>query len=290
MRALADLRAAGLLGIVQTGSTPEFRPLALSHIEGNLAAVYVLAYPHALEACADETLDSVDIDDTPTDLSEGKIPFHAHARESSHHEPLRGTDLDHATREQKSQPWRTGPLWSRHITPKRKDERLRAAWAVKMSLLGAKNLSDHALASLLRPFHLAGWTISDILYALDHRPDGTLWPHSGMQGVKHTQGWMMYRLSPWIDEFGTVRISHTQQIAADHALRLAQQRAVREHNDKQRAARASVHRIREIRAAAADAAPRTTKPATPQAESISKKRATAEMIARIRATVPQRKA
>ena len=56
-------------------------------------------------------------------------------------------------------------------------------------------ISDRHLRSVLRPWWQAGWTVSDVLWCLDHTPDGELWPHTNR--VRHIPGWVRYRLAAW---------------------------------------------------------------------------------------------
>ena len=74
---------------------------------------------------------------------------------------------------------------------------------------------------------LAGWTVNDVLAAIDHRPDGTAWAHDGATGVQQVGRWLTHRLSAWRDGHGTVLRSPSQRSAADaaHARALAVARA-----------------------------------------------------------------
>nr|AAP04013.1 unknown [Cloning vector pDXM32]ABN48417.1 ORF8 [Amycolatopsis benzoatilytica] len=42
---LRQLRLLGWLSVIESGSTPQFRPMVLSHVEGNRRAVYALRVP-----------------------------------------------------------------------------------------------------------------------------------------------------------------------------------------------------------------------------------------------------
>ncbi|TSE15682.1 hypothetical protein B1A87_006980 [Arthrobacter sp. KBS0703] len=60
-------------------------------------------------------------------------------------------------------------------------------------------------SSSCRDFFLAGWTVADILPALDWMPDGTQWPHSGAPDTKdprRMRDWLRHRLSHWRTEAG----------------------------------------------------------------------------------------
>jgi hypothetical protein len=85
------------------------------------------------------------------------------------------------------------------------------------------------VAALVRVFLAAGWSVSDLVYALDHAPDGAAHWHTAP--VHSPAGWLAARLGWWTDAQGAVRPSHTAQLAAAaaaHRRRLAGQRAVAE--------------------------------------------------------------
>jgi hypothetical protein len=177
------LRDAGLLGIVESGTTPQFRSF-LHLVEGNRASVYVLCVPaHAPVPPVEETR-------TPSRSPKESLNTPPHARASD------GEDLA-ATREVQRQ----APVLS--------------------------EISDRHLRSVLRPWWRAGWSVSDVLWCLDHTPDGELWPHTDR--VRHVPGWVRYRLAAW-----TGRRSPSQQRAAQHQV-LATEQA------RRRAEQASLH-------------------------------------------------
>lgn len=208
-RALALLRSSGLLGIVATGRSAGYAPMAL---DGRAeAAVYVLAVPATLHLVAD----AGDEVETPTRVAGVFIP----PRETifgqkTSAEPLRGTPLEAAARPSVLAPHRNVPLWPSSEPARRKDDRLRAASELQRLSFPLRRTSTAWIAASTKAFMLAGWTITDILYAVDHLPNGNLWHHDGATGVKQLGRWLEYRLSPWRDEHGTVRLSPRQRSAA----------------------------------------------------------------------------
>ena len=240
-RVLRALREAGLVGIVATGRSAGYTPMALD--EGRAeAALYVLAVPSPVRSAAQpasaETSSRSPIDDTPTALLSGepKNPLRGRARsENPQTEPLRGAQPQpggsHLTSVSLG---RYHVVWSRHATTSRKDERRAAALALKRQLPVLRRLTDANLAHHLREFMLAGWTNADIQHAIDHRPDGTPWPHSGAEGVKNPGAWLDFRLSAWRDSRGTVGRSRTQRIEAARAEERAAHRAADERRRQER--------------------------------------------------------
>jgi hypothetical protein len=188
------LRDAGLLGIVESGTTPQFRSF-LHADDGNRASVYVLCVlAHAQVSSVEETR-------TPTSSPKESWSTPPHAREEL------GENLA-PTREVQRQ----APVLS--------------------------EISDRHLRSVLRPYWDAGWTVSDVLWCLDHTPSGELWPHTDR--VRHVPGWARYRLAPWAG-----LASPSQQRAAWHEVLLAEQAARRAECASVRAAAATPDTLRQ---------------------------------------------
>ena len=107
--------------------------------------------------------------------------------------------------------------------------RLEAAGALQRVCPPARRCSAAQVAALIRVFLAAGWTTGDLVYALDHGPDGVQRWYT--EPVRSPAGWLAARLGWWTDAAGAVRPSHTAQLAAaaaTHRRRLAGQQAAAE--------------------------------------------------------------
>jgi len=93
-----------------------------------------------------------------------------------------------------------------------RDGRCEAARALQQRVWAARRLSTVQVAALVRVFLAAGWSVSDLVYALDHAPDGAAHWHTAP--VHSPAGWLASRLGWWTDAQGAVRPSHTAQLAA----------------------------------------------------------------------------
>jgi hypothetical protein len=89
-------------------------------------------------------------------------------------------------------------IWPVMVRPTTRTERhLAAAEAHRIDPV-LRRVSVAHVAALAREWHLAGWTIADIRWALVYRPDGTPWPHSLVAAdVRHVPGWVRHRLAAW---------------------------------------------------------------------------------------------
>ena len=253
-RALALLRGASLLGVVATGRSAVYVPMAL----GNQAeaAVYVLAVASPLSLVAG----AVDEDETPTGVAGSSDPPGARASQTkSEAEPLRGQIIDAASRPTLPRLHRNDPVWSGTATAQRKDERQAAAGELQRRLPPLRRTSTAWIAAATREFMLAGWTVNDLHHALDHRPDGSRWPHDGATGVQQIGRWLTFRLAVWKDGHGTVLRSPSQRVAAEmtysRALAVVRAKAHEELMDQRSApdspiAAAAINEIRSIMVAA----------------------------------------
>ncbi|MDQ4504409.1 hypothetical protein [Sinomonas sp. ASV322] len=85
------------------------------------------------------------------------------------------------------------------------------------------------VAAVLRPFFIAGWCASDVLHALDWRPDGTRWPHDGAPtwaDTSRVRGWLRYRLAGWTRDGEPVRSPEQRRQAARTAQAIERRRVL----------------------------------------------------------------
>lgn len=130
--------------------------------------------------------------------------------------------------------------WHAHETPQTKPERLAAADELRWRLPVLRRISAAHVRHVAREFFLAGWTVLDVHYAIDYRPDGTPVPHSGDLGVIRPADWLAHRLAAWRDETGTVTRSRSQRLALERAEQRARTRANQEAAAIEAARRAAV--------------------------------------------------
>lgn len=111
-----------------------------------------------------------------------------------------------------------------HPTPPRRLDGCReASRALQARVPVLRRASTAHITARTREFVLAGWSVADIAFAMDRKPDGTPWPHDGAHGVGSIGGWLRYRLAAWRDHAGTVTPSPAQRDQARHDLEMARQ-------------------------------------------------------------------
>lgn len=224
-RHLKRLRDAGLVGVVVSGWMAD-GPAALD--QGPDAALYVLATPSPVTA--------VDKDETPSQFRFGFVfssvlgQPRTRAR-GAEAEPLRGRAIAAAARPSRLSRERQLDQPPPRATSAQTDRQARIL-EVQRRVPATRSVSFKAMRSILRPFFLAGWTVNDVVHAVDYRPDGSLWPHEGSRGVRVPKGWLPYRLSAWVDDAGTVRRSPSQRVIADGQRLAALRRARQQRYDE----------------------------------------------------------
>jgi hypothetical protein len=238
-RALARLRGWRLLAGVLGGRTARFARTA-ADAGTNRAAVYVLLVPKDSEEAGQGSSVS------PSPAPAGGHPTPVRARgEEPRAGPLRGAeDLDGAAARR-----RPGTIpgtrldlprpvvrWPAYRVPVTKAERADAALDLRWRMPVLRGTSTADVASRVRAFHLAGWTVADLAVAIDGTPDSGPQPHSGAEGVRHPGGWLTARLAPWLAADGAVLASPGQRAQAARARARARAAAERRHDDPRSAA------------------------------------------------------
>lgn len=240
-RTLRLLAAWGLIGRVASGRQAKYAVAGPDGERINEAAVYVL--------CAPSPLALVNKVGTPpalggSHLKEKELTL-ARARGKNSQTDVAPPRLipTAASGAPSSQvPWRPELLWPAHRTPKRHGQRVAAASEIRYRSFPLRCMTAKDVASSCRDFFLAGWTVADILHALDWRPDGTLWPHSGAPDTKEAwrmRGWLRHRLSAWRTEAGEPLRSRDQQAAARAVALRREQEAERRRILERQAERAA---------------------------------------------------
>ncbi|SDI31236.1 hypothetical protein SAMN05421869_105102 [Nonomuraea jiangxiensis] len=92
-----------------------------------------------------------------------------------------------------------------------------------------------SLQGAAQRFPDAGWRVSDVLHALDTKPDGSEWTHTPHRhGTPH---WAVYRLSAWLDRLGRPYPSRSQILAEQAARQYAEQQRDRQRWEELHATR-----------------------------------------------------
>ena len=264
-RWLRRLEQWGLLGLVAGGRSARWAPLARSQdAEGrvvlerrNEAAVRSLVVPEGMAAAAPALASSSSAGRGPVDNegpaepgcgsrchpypSLGILDPRTRARGGLGGEglvPLRGAEafLGAASRPGgRVGPSRRRAWWSPRRTRSTEEAVLGLARELQERLRVLRGCSDRYVMRVIRPFFGAGWSVGDLVAAVDRRPDGSAWPHSGDRGVREPARWLIHRLSAWLDGRGVPLASWRQERQAAHERAMAEREARMVARDAERA-------------------------------------------------------
>jgi hypothetical protein len=216
-RVLARLRAWRLLGGVVGGRSAPFAR-TVADTGTNRCALYVLTAPTRDESAGQ----GQSVSPSPVSVIVVRDPVPTR-EERPRAGPLRGaatSDCAAARRGPGTSPGtrldlpRPAVAWPAHRVPVTKAERLEAALDLRWRVPVLRAASSAGVASVLREFHLAGWTVADVVAAIEHTVDGVRRPHSGADGVRCPRGWLAARLASWRDAAGRPLLSRAQRAEA----------------------------------------------------------------------------
>ena len=188
-RHLRDLRELELLTTIETGRINE-------HGQGRCAIYGLSAAPTGETMNAEssgngeletglpgrESAGAVDGSETPNGTSYGS-PKNRARETAIHAKNLHRSGL--AT-----------PGWTRSVPITSKGRTRRAIYELQTLAPDAFATANPVqLRHELAPWFEAGATLTDLLWMLDHKPDGTPWTFT--TSVQNWRGWLRHRLSPW---------------------------------------------------------------------------------------------
>ena len=171
--------ARGYIAIARPGSTPDLCPSVLSSPgDGNVRQAYVLCVPRERRQPPHHAAPRP----LTRPLSKSRRDLYRFpAREARDRQ---GTDKDH------------------------KEDKPDAPWSPLLRQGPLRGLTQGWWVHITAPF--AGWSASDLVWAVDHLPDGRQ-HRMRTANVRHPAGWLRWRLSHWLNPDGTARPSPSQE-------------------------------------------------------------------------------
>ncbi|MFC4902710.1 hypothetical protein [Kocuria oceani] len=236
-RVIRHLRECGLLAVVATGRSAGRTPAATGRTRGE-APVYALIHNTAQPA-----VEPVEITDTPVPTKWESLSPHAREELSPKDAAAPRPSRKRAAQRREvvaALARRTAPLWPRHATTEpvmrrvtrraRKETQRAAALELQHEAIVLRQLTTAHVVSVCRPFFEAGWTIADVLTALDWTPQGTRYGFLTVEGIDNPAAWLATRMRAWTHTDGTPLRSRDQRVAAEAAQRRAAARAAAERH------------------------------------------------------------
>ncbi|MFI7582029.1 hypothetical protein [Kocuria kalidii] len=240
-RMIRRLKDWGLLAVVATGRSAAYTPRATGKKQGE-APVYALTVPAPPAPAPTPAENTSEEAATVVDINVGPVPPKGvcsppHARESLSPKdaaaPRPSAKAAAQRREvQAALAKRTAPLWPTHATVQpskvgaaRSDWKQAYRWAgleLQHHALVLRRITTAYAVAVAKPYFEAGWTVADVLHALDWTPAGVRYTHDALTGIEHPGAWFAARLRAWTHADGTPHRSPDQRAAAEAEQRRAE--------------------------------------------------------------------
>jgi hypothetical protein len=234
---LAKLNKAGLMATVATGcgwgeTDPGYRPPHRTNTTVNERAVYALCLPTG-NTLADPA-DNPPINENPNkDIHNQNRGQNCSLKRSTY---APENPIPRARTPKLS-------LWDEflltHRPRGRAVKRLFAAFRLKKQIPALRNEPERRIAAQIKALTDAGYSNADLIYAIDHHPDGPQWTYDTR--VRKPNGWLRSRLSHWIKPDGSAIPSPSQERTAERQKTL-DKLAARRQQDAELAAAAAADR------------------------------------------------
>lgn len=204
-RVLRTLKSHHLLGVVASGRSAEKTPRGQQ--QQNLAPVYTLLTPTppASDQSADDDYfydenGNLFITDTPSPLRDEKISYNKAKTTGAFSTFFKQQYALYARIHRKDLEFKRQYLQGVYPTKKAHQQALtHLARVLQHHCYDLRAMSARGIIEATQPFFEAGWSARDILYALEHRPDGQLWKTKGATGMRSVKSWLKIRLTAWMN-------------------------------------------------------------------------------------------
>lgn len=203
-RALRILKAHNLLGVIASGRSADKTPRGQE--QQNLAPVYTLLTPTppATNHSADDDYfydenGYLFITDTPSPLRDEKISYNKAKDTGTFSIFFKQQYARYAAAHHKDLERKRQYLEATYPTKKARQKALiHLARTIQHHCYDLRAVSARAILEATTPFFEAGWSVRDVLHALEYRPNGELWQTKGAAGMRSVKSWLKIRLAAWM--------------------------------------------------------------------------------------------
>lgn len=204
-RVLRTLKSHHLLGVIASGRSAEKSPRGQQ--QQNLAPVYALLTPTppTLDKGSEDDYfydenGNLFITDTPSPLRDEKISYSTAKATGAFSIFFKQQYALYVATHRKNLELKRQYLKTSYTTQKAHQQALtHLARVLQHHCYDLRAMSARAIIEATQPFFEAGWSVRDILHALEHRPDGQLWKTKGATGMRSVKSWLKIRLTAWMN-------------------------------------------------------------------------------------------
>lgn len=205
-RILKELKDHQLLGVIASGRSAEKTPRGQE--PRNLAPVYTLLIPSPTASHTDTDEGSyydengnLFVTDTPSPLRDEKISYYRAISEGLFDQFCKQRYAIYAHTHKDSLEKKRQGLESSYSSSKAKKQALiHLSRVLQHHCFDLRSLSATAITGIVQPFFEAGWTVRDVLYALEYSPTNQPYNSRGAAGMRSIKKWLQLRMDAWAQE------------------------------------------------------------------------------------------
>ncbi len=203
-RVLRTLKSHHLLGVVASGRSAEKTPRGQQ--QQNLAPVYTLLTPTppASDQSADDDYfydenGNLFITDTPSPLRDEKISYRKAKATGAFSIFFKQQYALYAATHRKNLELKRQYLQGSYPTKKARQKALtHLARVLQHHCYDLRAVSARAIVEAATSFFTAGWSVRDVLYALEYSPTNQPYNTKGATGMRSVKKWLHLRLNAWM--------------------------------------------------------------------------------------------
>lgn len=213
-RVLRLLKEHQLLTVIASGRSATMTPKGQE--KKNLAPVYGLTVPTPPPSPDQERDNSfydgngyLFVTDCPSPLRDEKISYHRAINEGLFHQFCKQRYALYAHTHRETLEKKRQGLEDSYPTIKAKKQALtHLVRVLQHHCVDLRSLSATSITGIVQLFFEAGWTVRDVLYALEYRSDNSAYKTRGATGMRSVKKWLSIRMDAWTKS-GSVLDSRT---------------------------------------------------------------------------------
>lgn len=222
-RVLRLLKEHQLITVIASGRSAAMAPKGQE--KKNLAPVYGLTVPTPPSVAPTDSDDSfyddngyLFVTDCPSPLRDEKISYYRAIHEGLFDQFCKQRYALYAHTHRDEMEKKRQGLEPIYPTIKAKKQALtHLARVLQHHCLDLRSLSAKAITEAAQPFFDAGWTVRDVLYALEYRPDNSAYNTKGATGMRSVKKWLILRMKAWSQK-GKIMDSRTAVEKANYQI------------------------------------------------------------------------
>lgn len=227
-RILKELKEHHLLGVIASGRSAEKTPRGQE--QRNLAPVYTLLIPSPTSSSITEDdgtyydeNGNLCVSETPSPLRDRKISYKEAITDGIFDQYCKQRYALYAHTHKASLEKKRQTLKNEYPSQRQRKQALtHLARTLQHHCFDLRGLSAQAILEVITPFFEAGWSVRDVLYALEYSPTNHPYNTRGATGMRSVKKWLLLRMNQW-KQNDEILLSPTAVEEQEYRQRKAQQ-------------------------------------------------------------------